>query len=146
MKNSPNSNLNNNNIIITINNYNKITPTKIVETTSIHEKKDEIKILNLKKNKKIQNKELQNQNHQNIYNYFINRHNYSLDNGKNNIYINNIFYNEVIFNKNEHNVINTIEDNYLDNLSINTCNTLNRSNNIIHSNNNTTNREYNNKN
>ena len=147
IKNSNNSNLNNNNIIITINNYNKITPTKIVETTSINEKKDEIKILNLKKNKKTKNKELQNikkHNDKNVYNYFINRHNYSLDNGKNNIYNNNIFYNQVIFNKNEQNLIKTIEDNNLDNISINTSNTLNRSNNLIN-NNNTSNGEYNNK-
>ena len=148
IKNSSNSNLNNNNIIITINNYNKITPTKIVETTNINEKNAEIIKLNVKKNKKVKDKELQNikkYDDKKLYNYFMNRHNYSSDNDKKNIYNNNIFYNQLILSKNDNNIINMIDDNNIDNLSINTSNTINKSNNLVNSNNNTTNGEYTNK-
>ena len=148
IKNSSNSNLNNNNIIITINNYNKITPTKIVETTNINEKNAEIIKLNVKKNKKVKDKELQNikkYDDKKLYNYFMNRHNYSSDNDKKNIYNNNIFYNQLILSKNDNNIISMIDDNNIDNLSINTSNTINKSNNLVNSNNNTTNGEYTNK-
>ena len=142
--NVPNNNMNNNNIIITINNYNKITPTKIIDSTSINDKKN----LNYKKTKKSNNKELQNfkkVNEKKSYNNTLG-HNYILNNKQNNIYNNNIFYNQVIVNKNDNtNIINTIDDNNIDNISINTYNTITKSNNVINSNNNTTNREFSNK-
>ena len=151
IKNPSNSNMNNNNIIITINNYNKITPTKFIDTaTNINEKKSENRNFNPKAIKKTRKKEIHNYkkaDDKKTYNYNINGngHNYSLVNGHNNIYNNNIFYNQVIFNKNDDIITNTIDDNNIDNFSINTYNTINKSNNIINSNTNTTNREYSNK-
>ena len=145
---SNNNNMNNNNIIITINNYNKITPTKIVNTANINDKKIEIKYSNDKKFKKNNKNELKynkKYNEKKEYNNYKTGHNYSLDNSQNNVYNNNIFYNQVIYNKNDNNLINPNEDNNIDNISINTYNTINKSNNLINSNNNTSNREYSNK-
>ena len=144
----PNNNMNNNNIIITINNYNKISPTNIVNTANINDKKTEIKCINDKKSKKYNKNELKNDkkiNEKKEYNNYKTSHDYNLDNNQKNIYNNNIFYNQVIYNKNDNNLINAIEDNNIDNLSINTYNTINKSNNLINSNTNTTNREFSNK-
>ena len=140
--NSSNNNMNNNNIIITINNYNKITPNNIFDTTNINEKKSEVKNINAKRPNKKELQNIKKGNEKKLYNNYINEHDYNLDN---NLYNNNIFYNQAIFNKNDNNINNIIDDNN-DNLSINTYNTINKSNNIINSNNNTSKREFRNRN
>ena len=143
-KNTSNSNMNNNNIIITINNYNKITPTKFVNTTNLIENKIGTKYTQ-KKIKNTKKKEIQNSkklNEKKTFNYIISGHKNYLGNEQNNICNNNIFYNQIIYNKNNSNSINNIvDDNNTDNLSINTYNTINKSNTLINNSNNTTNRE-----
>ena len=153
VNNTSNPTISSNNIIITINNYNKISPAKTVEPTKIIEKKKEIKDLKQKNKENIKKREIHKFkkmiDKKNI-NYYINRNDYNLSNRQNNIYNNNnIYLNQVFFHKNDNNNIisNTIDDNNIDNLSINTYNTINKSNTMINSNsnNNTTNREYSNK-
>lgn len=148
-ENNPNDNRGNNNIIITINNYNKITPANFVQATIEENKPNESSNIAYKKINKANKKDIQEnkKGNQKTYNCYINGNNIHLENNQNNIYNNNIFYNQLIFNKNNNNAINNINsENNIDSLSINTYNTINDSNNFINSSNNTTNREYNNKN
>ena len=146
----------NNNIIITINNYNKITPESIEQSSKTiqnnkskdNNKKKEIKkkINNNDNNKKCTKQNLnknKKESDKKIYNYYVNGHNLSVDNGQNNIYNNNIFLNHMMSNNKKDK--NSNDNN--DNMSINTYNTINESNNHLSSNisNNTTNRELSNK-
>ena len=163
VKNTTNNGLNaNNNIIITINNYNKVLSPSIDQSSKTipnYISKDKNFNKNMKtKNIKYSNKEDNNSykkkslyknkddNEIKIFNYFINSHNLSLDNGvRNNIYNNNIYLNNLINNKNGKKIINNKINENNDSVSINSYNTINESNNNIDSSNNNTNREYSNR-
>ena len=150
----------NHNIIITINNYNKITPPNIEQsskTIPIQKSKDRnykdhsYKKRDIKTTKYVRNIEnnksrIKNNNQKNreesdkrISNYYMNGNNLSIDNNSPKLYNNNIF-NQIRNNNNCKTNNDNIDNN--DNISINTYNTINESNNNINSSNNTSNREY----
>ena len=156
--NTTNNGLNaSNNIIININNFNKITPTPTNNDLSsksipMKKSKDKEKNSNKKESKKTQylNNNDTNKNHlkkiishknRKEYNYYINGQSFNIDNNSQSNLNNNIFLNQIdnIKTSNENNDNN-------DNISIHTYHTINEGNHNINSSNNTSNnREYSNR-